>query len=56
MNLNVTYEGNFIIYISGGLNTYSMICMMVAFMRYAKYEEETDIVMVFERMLKFFIY
>ena len=30
--------------------------MMVAFMRHAKYEEETDIVMVFERMLKFFIY
>jgi DNA polymerase sigma len=34
-------------YIAGGINTYSMICMLVAFMKHHKYEEESDVVMVF---------
>lgn len=30
--------------------------MLVAFMKHHKYEEETDIVMVFEKMLNFFCF
>lgn len=43
-------------YISGGLNTYSMICMLVAFIKQNKLEEETNVVEVFYRIVKFYAF
>ena len=53
--LNITYEGT-LNYISGGLNTYSMICMLVAFIKENKLEDETRVVHVLEKILKFYVF
>lgn len=54
-DLNVTYEGKFK-FISDGINTYGIIVMFVAAIRHLKMQKEESVVVMFERILKFFIY
>lgn len=46
MGLNCTYEG--------GLNTFSMIVLLVAYISHAKLEKEENAALVLERILRFY--
>lgn len=46
--LHKTYEG--------GLNTFTMIVLVVSYIYHAKLEKETNPALVFEQLLKFYAY
>jgi len=46
--LNLTYEG--------GLNTISMIVMLVAYIWHAELQEEENTAVVLEKILRFYVY